>query len=203
MNFLCLAGYEKGHDFLRELKRHGCGVLLVTSLSLKDKAKWPIDSIDEIFYMPDQDQEWNRSDLVKAVSHLARTRPIDRIVALDDFDVEVAAMLREHLRIPGMGDTTARYFRDKLAMRMKARSEGILVPDFCHVLNYDRLKAFMGEVPGPWVFKPRSEAASIGIKKVNKESELWPLLDALGDRQSFYLLERYVSGDIFHVDAID
>ena len=48
---------------------------------------------------------------------------IDRIVALDDFDVEKAASLREHLRVPGMGDTTARYFRDKLAMRIQARSK--------------------------------------------------------------------------------
>ena len=46
------------------------------------------DSIDEIFYMPDQDHEWNRTDTVNAVSYLARTRVIDRIVALDDFDVE-------------------------------------------------------------------------------------------------------------------
>jgi hypothetical protein len=31
---------------------------------------------------------------------------------------------------------------------------------------------------------------------------LWPLLETLGDQQSFYLLERYVPGDIFHVDSI-
>ena len=71
--------------------------------------------------------------LLKGVSHVARTHRIDRIVALDDFDVEMAALLREHLRVPGMGETTARYFRDKLAERMKARNFGILVPDFVHV----------------------------------------------------------------------
>src|SRR5262249_9149556 len=32
--------------------------------------------------------------------------------------------------------------------------------------------------------------------------ELWPLLDALGDRQSFYVLEQYLPGDIYHVDSI-
>ena len=41
MTVLCLASYEKGHEFLRESKRQGCGVLLLTSLSLKDKARWP------------------------------------------------------------------------------------------------------------------------------------------------------------------
>ena len=103
MNFLCLAGYEKGHEFLRQAKRQGCGVLLLTSLSLQSKAAWPVESIDEIFYMPDENHGWNRDDVIKAVSYLARTRVIDRILALDDFDVELSAALREHLRLPGMG----------------------------------------------------------------------------------------------------
>jgi biotin carboxylase len=127
---------------------------------------------------------------------------IDRIVPLDDYDVEMAAALREHLRIPGMGDSTARYFRDKLAMRVRARDRGILVPDFVQVLNYEVIRDFMARVPPPWVLKPRSEASSVGIKKVNAAEELWPLLETLGDRQSFYVLERYVPGEVYHVDAI-
>ena len=42
----------------------------------------------------------------------------------------------------------------------------------------------------------------MGIKKLNHSDELWPLLDALGDRQSFYVLEQYQPGDIYHVDSI-
>jgi hypothetical protein len=187
---------------LREAKRQGCTVILLTSLSLQGKADWPADSIDEIFYMPDQNHEWNRADTVKAVSYLARTRVIDRIVALDDFDVETAAALREHLRLPGMGETTVRHFRDKLAMRMKAREAGLNVPDFVHVLNYDSLRRFMENTPAPWVLKPRSMAGAIGIKKIHHEGELWPAIESLGDMQSFYLLEQFVPGDIFHVDCI-
>ena len=202
MTILCLASYEKGHAFLREAKRQGCTVILLTSLTLQGKADWPVDSIDEIFYMPDQNHEWNRADTVKAVSYLARTRVIDRIVALDDFDVELAAALREHLRIPGMGETTVRHFRDKLAMRMKAREAGLNVPDFVHVLNYDSLRRYMENTPAPWVLKPRSMAGAIGIKKIHHEGELWPAIESLGDMQSFYLLEQFVPGDIFHVDCI-
>jgi len=202
MTILCLASYEKGHAFLREAKRQGCVVMLLTSESLKDKADWPRDSIDEIFYMPDQNHEWNRSDTIKAVSYLARTRAVDRIVALDDFDVELAAALREHLRVPGMGETTVRHFRDKLSMRMKAREAGIHVPDFVHVLNYDALRRFMENTPAPWVLKPRSMAGAIGIKKIHRAEELWPAIESLGDMQSHYLLEQFVPGDIFHVDCI-
>src|SRR5215471_20096485 len=108
LTLLCIAGYEKGHEFLRECKRQGCRAILLTSLSLKEKARWPVESIEEIFYMPDPDHVWNRDDVLKGVSHLARTRVLDRVVPLDDFDLEMAATIREHLRIPGMGETTTR-----------------------------------------------------------------------------------------------
>jgi hypothetical protein len=40
------------------------------------------------------------------------------------------------------------------------------------------------------------------MKKINHEAELWPWLDQLGDQQSFYLLEQFVPGEVFHVDSI-
>jgi biotin carboxylase len=202
MTILCLASYDKGHEFIRECQRQGATVLLVTSLSLKDSHQFPIESIDEIFFMPDADRTWDQTDLFKSVSYIARHREIDRIVALDDFDVEVAAALREHLRVPGMGQTTVRFFRDKLAMRMKAQEAGILVPEFVHVLNHGRVQRFMDRVPGPWVLKPRSMAGAIGIRKVHSQEEFWPIIDTLGDMQSHYLLEQFIPGDVFHVDTI-
>src|SRR2546423_112547 len=202
LTILCIASYEKGHEFLRECKRQGCRVFLITSQSLQHTAQWPMESLEDIFYMPDVDHKWDRMHTLYAVSHLARLQHIDRLVPLDDFDLELAAFLREHLRLPGMGETTTRYFRDKLAMRMKAEERGLNVPEFVHLLNYDRVREFMTRVPPPWVLKPRMLAGAIGIKKVYNADELWSLASALGDEQSFYLLERYVPGDIFHVDSI-
>ncbi|HKP72311.1 MAG TPA: hypothetical protein VJT82_05200 [Pyrinomonadaceae bacterium] len=201
LTILCIASYEKGQEFMRECKRQGCRVLLLTSHSIRD-ADWPRESLDEIFYMPDQKHKWVLEDVIKSVSYMARREVIDRIVPLDDFDLETAAALREHLRVPGMGDTTTRYFRDKLAMRLQAREAGIAVPEFAHVLNHASLRDYMSRVPAPWLLKPRFEASATGIKKINSPEELWPALDALGDRQSFHVLERYVPGDIYHVDSI-
>src|SRR5438093_12125268 len=117
-------------------------------------------------------QDFALEPLTRAVSYLARTREIERIVPLDDFDVETAAAVREHLRCPGMGDTTARHFRDKLAMRVQARDKGILVPDFVPVLNYDQMREFMARVAPPWVLKPRSQAATVGIIKIHSADQL-------------------------------
>jgi biotin carboxylase len=199
---LCIASYEKGHEFLRQCKRSGWRVLLLTSLSLKEKAHWPTESLDDIFYMPDVDKKWNVFDTIKAVSHLARSEVLTRIVPMDDFDLELVANLREHLRVPGMGDTTTRYFRDKLAMRVKARSEGVPVPDFVHILNDGEVRAFTEKVPGPWVLKPRTLAGAIGIRRIPDVAALEANLATLGDERSYFLLERYVPGDIFHVDSI-
>ncbi len=136
---LTIASYDKGHDFMRSAKQCGWKVVLLTSKSLKDASGFPFDVLDEVFYMPDRDKKWDPQATLRAVSYLARSRVFDRIVPLDDFDLEMAAMLREHLRVPGMGDTTTRYFRDKLAMRVRAQTVGLRVPEFIHLLNDDKI----------------------------------------------------------------
>jgi len=183
---------------MRECKRQGCRVILLTAEKLRN-ADWPRESLDDTYYLP---EEILLADIVKAVTHLARKEKLDRIVALDEFDMETGATLREHLRIPGMGLTTTRYFRDKLAMRMRALDREILVPDFVPVVNHGDIQYYLDHVPGPWVLKPRQEASAIGIKKIHAAEELWPVLDQLGDKQSTFLLEKFVPGDVYHVDSV-
>lgn len=195
---LCISSYFKGGRLIEECKRQGCRTLLLTREDLRDEP-WPMAAIDERFLMPTLFQQ---AEVVHGVSYLARSRQIDQIIALDDFDVEMAAHLREHMRLPGLGDSQARFFRDKLAMRTQAQQHGIPVPEFVQVLNYDRLRDFMARVPAPWVLKPRGEASAMGIKKIHHADELWPLLEQFGDRQSFFLLERFLPGDVYHVDSI-
>jgi biotin carboxylase len=198
LTFLCITTYEKGQEFMRECKRQGCRVLLLTAEKLRD-ADWPRESLDDTFYLP---AEIPLADIVQAVTHLTRTQKIDRIVALDEYDMETAATLREHLRLPGMGLTTMRYFRDKLAMRMKALDRGVRVPDFVPVLNHGDIRYYLEHVPGPWVLKPRQEASAIGIKKIHAAEELWPVLEQLGEKQSSFLLERFLPGEVYHVDSV-
>lgn len=199
LTVLCIATYEKGAAFMRACHELGCRVLLITVESLANAPSWPRDVIDETFFIT---RNMPHDDLLKGVSHIARSHAIDRVVALDDFDVETAALLREHLRISGMGETTARYFRDKLAMRFKAASADIDVPEFVSVFNDAAVESYLSRVPPPWFIKPRSQAAAIGIRKAEAREEVWRVLDELGDQRSFYLLEQFVHGDVFHVDSI-
>lgn len=198
LTFLFISSAYKGDELMRAVKKQGCTVLLITEESLRGEP-WPHESIDNIFYMPDLRRF---QDIIHAVSYLARSQPIDYVLPIDEFEVEIAAQLREHLRLPGTRVSAARQFRDKLTMREIARRSEILVPDFVHILNYDRLRAFMERVPPPWVLKPRTEAGSMGVAKMHDSEQVWRKLDELGDAQSYYLLEQYIPGEVFHVDSL-
>jgi biotin carboxylase len=195
---LCVASFFKGNNFLDQCKKEGWRVVLLTAEPLLQKP-WVRESLDEVFAVPSFN-DWKT--VLNAVTYLSRTRDFARIAPLDDYDVELVAHLREHTRIPGMGETTARYFRDKLAMRARAKDRGIPVPEFVHALNDERIREFCRTVPAPWLLKPRSEASAVGIRKLEKVEDIWPILEELGDARSNYLIERMIPGDVFHVDSI-
>ncbi|MCI4649752.1 MAG: ATPase [Phaeodactylibacter sp.] len=202
LTFLCVTCYHKGQDFLSACKAAGNTVYLLTAKNL-EHAEWPRHAIDEFFYMDsDENTPENFANLEQGLAWLMRSKKIDRIVALDDFDVEKAAFLRETFRVPGMGQTTARYFRDKLAMRMKAADAGIPVPPFSPLFNDEEITHYATTVPGPWVVKPRAEASATGIKKVHTMEELWQVVHSLGDKRHGYLVEQFKPGAVYHADAI-
>jgi biotin carboxylase len=198
MTILCIATFRKGDEFLRECRRLGCRVLLLTDEKLRD-ADWPREAIDEWYYIR---RDMPAADIRKGFAHLCRTERIDRIVALDDFDVELAAMLREYVQLPGMGISTAAAFRDKLAMRTRARAAGIPCPAFVHVLHHRTIGEWLAQVSPPWVLKPRSQAAAIGIRKLSTADEAWQAIAALGDAHADCLLEQFIPGDVYHVDSL-
>ncbi|HWE62600.1 MAG TPA: hypothetical protein VHB98_12875, partial [Chloroflexota bacterium] len=195
---LCLASYEKGIPFLREGNRQGARMLLITVPTL-EHAPWPRENIDEIYFMPDLTDV---QAVINGVAYLARTHRIDRIVPLDEYDVLTAAALREHFRLPGLSLSATRFLRDKLAMRMRAQERGIPVPEFVAAVNDEQIRAYTTCVPGPWLLKPRAEASTIGITRLSTPEEIWSHLDTLGDRRSYHLIERYLPGEVYHVDSI-
>jgi biotin carboxylase len=195
---LCISSYEKGQDFMRQCAEMGIRTTLLTVEKLRDAA-WPREVLEDLALMPN---EHTNETLVKTVCWMCRGRRFDRVIALDEFDLDAAAQIREHTRIPGMGVTSTAYYRDKLAMRTGASESGFLVPEFCRVLNYDDLRGYMAAIAPPWLLKPRAEASALGIRKIQNPEELWRTLDELGDLQTNYVLEQFVPGDIFHVDSI-
>jgi hypothetical protein len=198
MTILCISSFFKGGRFLQRAKREGARVFLLTVEFLR-QSPWPREALDDLFVMPNFD---DLNEAIKGVAYLMRRERITCIVALDDYDVEIGASLREHFRLPGVGASAARYFRDKLAMRVRARELGIPVPAFVPLWHHDDVRRFLADVPPPWLVKPRHEASSIGIRKLHEADEVWRRIDELGDQASYHLLERFVPSDLYHVDSI-
>lgn len=202
LNILCISRFFKGEDFIRYAKKEGHNVYLLTSKNLESK-QWPWESIDDTFYMIENDEgEWNKDHLIAGLAHKMKLIRFDILVALDDFDVEHVAFLREYFRIPGMGETTARYFRDKLAMRFKAQLENIPIPAFSSLFYDEDIHKFTQEVPAPWLVKPRMQASAAGIEKIYNAEELWKHLEYLGNERHEYLIEKFTPGTVFHVDSL-
>ena len=204
VNVVCVASYFKGDDFLRECRRQGARVGLLTRERTM-REPWPRESLDELHFLPD---DAGAELVVHAAAHLCRERKVHALVALEEFDVITAALAREHLRLPGPGSSRARLFRDKLAMRVRAREAGLRVPDFVPLFNYQEIGEYMERVPPPWVLKPRSDVSASGIQKAEEAEQVWRAIEALDareplqDRSSYYLLEKFVAGEVFHVDSV-
>jgi biotin carboxylase len=203
-SIVCLASYFKGVDFTREAKAQGARVFLVTRERCRSEA-WDVDALEDSFVLPNDAPP----DLfVHTVVEIARRNRVKRVVALEEFDVITAGLVREHLRLAGLTSSAARLFRDKLAMRTSARAAGVNAPEFVRLVNYQEVGEFLERVPAPWVLKPRTDVSAIGIKKFTDAEAVWRAMDALDarerpqERASFHLLERFVAGEVFHVDSV-
>src|SRR5260370_33014029 len=204
LNIVCFASFFKGGDFMRECHARGCDVTLITKEKMLEE-DWPREVLADLFAVPNDAPVELFLDLV---SHIAQRRKVDRIIALEEFDVVIAALAREHLCLPGMSSVTAKTFRDKLSMSVKARDAGITVPDFVPAINNDEISEYLNRVSPPWVMKPRSDVSAIGIKKLESAEEVWRLVEEMNQREilreraSYYLLACFIPGEVFHIDSL-
>ncbi len=204
LNIICFATFFKGGDFMRECQAQGGNVVLITKEKMLHE-DWPREVIDEIFAVPNDASVELFLDLV---SHIAKTRKPHRIVALEEFDVVIAALAREHLCLSGLSSSSAKRFRDKLTMSIKARDAGLRVPDFVPAINHEEISEYLKRVPPPWVLKPRSDVSAIGIRRLESAAEAWSVIEELNQRESlrerasYHLISRFVPGEVFHVDSL-
>src|SRR5262245_4520276 len=204
LNIICLATYFTGADFIRECKAHGCRVILITKEKVLNE-DWPRESLDDLIAVPN---DAGPPLFIDLLAFLSRNRKIDRVIALEEFDVVTAALMREHLCLPGLSSSGAKVFRDKLWMAVYMQRAGIKVTDFVPLVNADEVYSFLQRVPGPWVIKPRSDVSAIGISKVSEPEQVHRAMSEMNEREnlreraSYYVLARFIPGEVFHVDSI-
>ncbi len=203
-HIVCIASEHKGNEFLETAHEAGWRVTLVTRKKLVP-SPWTWSAIDDVKEVEDSALP---VDYVRAITNIAGTHKIDRVIGLDEFDVITAALAREHLQIEGLVSSYLRRFRDKLTMRNLASSRGIRCPEYIGAFNHDDINAFLERVPGPWIVKPRSEVSAFGIKKCESVSQVWGVLKNLDERHTWrdhpsqFQIERFIEGRVFHVDSV-
>jgi biotin carboxylase len=137
---------------------------------------------------------------------LHRRHSFDRIVATSEYDLLRAARMSTRWGLPGRPYDEVLRYRDKA--RMKAALDAHAVPvtrwaaadDVLSLVDAVRALGF------PAVVKPRLGAASRGVRIVRGEADLADLVrdtaELAGDAPAGLLVERYVSGTVFHVDGM-
>ncbi|MFZ3470507.1 ATP-grasp domain-containing protein [Streptomyces sp. 4.24] len=126
-----------------------------------------------------------------------------RLVALNEGDLDTAALIREEFAIPGQHTAELAVFRDKLTMCRTAAAAGLPVPAFAPAPDPAAVTAF-GEAHGwPVVVKPHRGTASRGVVRVDRAedvAEVPGLAAALAGEP--YLVQSYVDGPILHIDGL-
>lgn len=203
-HIVCIASEFKGNEFLDEAQNSGWHVTLVTRKRLLDEP-WVWTALNDVKTV---DDNASVEDYIRAVTNIAGSRPIDRVVGLDEFDVMTAAKTREHLQLSGMSSSHSLRFRDKLSMRNIALAAGIPCPEYVGAFNREAIDEYLDRVSAPWVVKPRNEVSAFGIRKCGTKDEVWRSLEDLDarntwrDHPSQFLIERFIAGKVFHVDSV-
>ncbi|MER8119495.1 ATP-grasp domain-containing protein [Streptomyces sp. NPDC094031] len=128
-----------------------------------------------------------------------RVGPVDQLVALSEFTLEIAARVRRDLGIPGPTPDEVAVYRDKVRMKEILALKGVRVPRFGSCETPEAAVEFARGAGYPVILKPVDGAASIGVHRVEDEGRLTELLPTLD--LSRYEIEEFVTGRIFHIDG--
>jgi biotin carboxylase len=139
---------------------------------------------------------------VRAAGHAIQTAlgGVDRIIALSEFDLVQAALLRRELGVPGVDPEQVQLYRNKVAMKRRLQRAGLATPRFAVCEQPAEALWFAAEVGYPLILKPQMGAASQGVQKIESPASLLAALETIDG--AAYECEEYVAGDILHVDGL-
>ncbi|MFI1153516.1 acetyl-CoA carboxylase biotin carboxylase subunit family protein [Streptomyces sp. NPDC020817] len=133
------------------------------------------------------------------IRQLARTRRFAHVITDNEYDLERAARIREDLGIPGQSVRSARQFRDKVVMKQTA-GRTVATPRYARLKTIVDLTRFIEENDYPVVVKPVSQGGSRDIVVLRDEDGLMEF--SRRHWREDLMVEDFVEGEIYHVDAI-
>ncbi|MEX5575739.1 ATP-grasp domain-containing protein [Pseudomonas lijiangensis] len=135
--------------------------------------------------------------ILQEAQAIHRLHAIDFVIAFSEYDLDAAALVRTELNISGAKIADNLLCRNKASMKEALKGSAVRYPQYRNVLSRQDVEAFCHEHGYPVILKPQVGAASDGVVKIDRLTDIPDLLDFTG-----YEVEEYIEGDIYHVDAI-
>lgn len=131
---------------------------------------------------------------------LLNSREFHAIIALDEFDIVLAAELREKSNIQGQNVEQANLFRDKNIMTKKVKELGYKIPESLKVSNLKELQEFLKEHKDI-IIKPIDGAGSVNTFRFKCSDDIRELSLKLFSDGKEVFLQEYIDNDIYHIDG--
>ena len=193
----------RNHDFLDAAKNLEVEIITAANYCHQLAPLWGMSPIQAVHF--DQPEV-----AVKQVLAALGRQP-DAVLAVDDSGLELAALLREQLHLPGNLPAAVRVTRDKLAFRRLLQSGGLNCPGFYHLGNASQAAALQAPLHFPVVVKARRLSASRGVIRADtpqgfREAVQWVQgIQAKADRDAAKLgliVENFIPGREYALEGL-
>ncbi|GGW59996.1 biotin carboxylase [Streptomyces caelestis] len=125
------------------------------------------------------------------------------LLALNEGDLDTAALVREEFQITGQTPAELSVFRDKLLMCRTVAAAGLPVPEFAHAPDLATVREFGRTHGWPLICKPRRGTASRGVVRFDSEADLDAVPELAGELAAEpFLVQAYVDAPILHIDGL-
>jgi biotin carboxylase len=139
-----------------------------------------------------------------ALTAVAREHQADAIYPAAEAGVLASAIAAGRLGLPGVSPETARYMRDKLAMRQALEAAGVANVPYRAVKSVSEAEAAAAELGLPVIVKPADGNASKGVRQVDYIEDMVLAFNTAFPRSASgtVMVEDYVEGAEYNVDGL-
>ena len=199
---LPVAGY-RNEDFLSAAQRLGVEVVAAADHCHRLA---PLMGLARILSLP-----FDQPEIAVEQALISLGRRVDAVLAVDDHGLELAALLRERLGLPGNPAQAVRGTRDKLAFRSLLQAHEFHCPPFRAAAGEAEAMALARSVLYPVVVKARRLSASRGVIRADDAASLVHAISqvrriqAAADREAARLgviVEGFIPGDEFALEGL-
>ncbi len=141
-------------------------------------------------------------DPQSSTAAVAGREDLSAVLTIREFSVAPVAAIAQRLGLAGNAPAAIDRIRNKDQCRDWLRARGFVQPRVRVCSSAEEAQRFMVETgDGPWIVKPRSSLASIGVTFLRGPEQLAVAIERIGGGERF-LIETFVDGDEISAEGV-